>query len=163
MEKIYFANKIIKTGTFLRHGYWHDYLVGCDFENQYYLDSKIYSFKMVDGKYLDEDGNEYVEFLIPDEDRRRGVIFCEKCENYGKTPASRDCTLVANYEPRCVGITHVALLTNHFENYSLGEAKRIIARYNSDVNTKPVLIGSDIIQLKKDTESKVRRFLKENK
>ena len=78
---------------------------------------------MVDDKYLDED-------------RRRGVIFCEKCENYGKTPASRDCTLVANYEPRCVGITHVALLTNHFENYSLGEAKRIIARYNSDVNTK---------------------------
>ena len=62
MEDLYFANKVIRSRQFLRYAKYHSDQLGCHVSNLYFLDNCIYVFRMIDGKYVSFNGEEYEEF-----------------------------------------------------------------------------------------------------
>lgn len=160
MEKVFFANKVYMTRSFVSHAYYYSDQMGCNVIYPYYLDRKISMFRMVDGKYVDENGIEYNEFTVPEGDYDVVALFCDKCENYGKTPINHDCELRPSLNINCIGITNIGLLTNLLENKTPEEAQIILERYNHETDDSLILIYDNMGLLNKEVNNNVRRLLK---
>ena len=167
MEKIYFANKIFRKKYFGGYAKYYSDQIGCHVSNSYYLDKKIYPFRLVDGKYVDFDGNEYQELVPPW--HHSNVLPCWECEHYDIKPVTRDCENRPEVGHEIIGIANVYELTQFFEKYSQEEALKIISLYNNYLDTnsaelKYISIGNyfkeDYDKTNKKTNAKVRKYLK---
>ena len=129
MEKIYFANKVFQAKDFYRYAFYHDDQIGCHVDNSYFIDNKIYAFKLVNGMYVSADDEKYYELEAPLPPE--GIIWCNSCEYGAEKPFSHDCRRRPNVNSRCIGVANVSELTDFFGKYDINTAFKIIDEYNS--------------------------------
>lgn len=162
MEEIYFANKIFQVKGFLRYAKYYSDQLGCHVGNFYYLDNRIYTFKLVDGKYVDVDGNEYQEFDLS-QDKKDDILWCENCEFNQQKPFSRDCEKQPVTTYGCVGIANVSTITNILKDYDTKKALKIIHKYNKEMTDCYTLIRTTPEEYAHDigkSNKKIVRYLK---
>lgn len=173
MEKLYFANKVLESRAFIKYAKYHSDQIGCHVDNYYFLDNKIYVFKLIDGKYVNFDGehldmeNEsYFELSAPFVGN--DIIWCQDCDKCYYYP-SGDCNKHPSDEFKCVGIVNVEFLTNLLRNYDPNEAIEIVQVYNAHLKPEKIMVPLDNLHKGKfnsttrKTTSKVRRYLRKNK
>lgn len=132
MEKLFFANKVIQVKYYIRYAKYHSNQLGCELENYYFLDNKIYIFKFEDGKYIDLNGNAY-EAIDLNNSNLSDILWCKYCNNNSLKPQEGDCNKQPETTNACVGITNVKALTKFFSHYDNDKVLDVIKKYNNDV------------------------------
>lgn len=164
MEKLYFANKVIRITDFEHYAFWHDDQLGCHISNECFLDARIYVFRLVDGKYVDVDGNEYQEFTPLD--TNYNILWCEDCKFGDQIPILSDCDKMPIPKQNCVGIANVSVITDLLKDYNSQKVKLIIDKYNNSLDNPLIFIGTRGEQYNKTNNNsykKIRSYLQKNK
>ena len=160
MEKLFFANKILLIQDFIKYAEYKTERLGCEVNNYFYLDNRIFAFNYQDGKFVDLNGNKY-QIFNKKEIKNKDIISCNHCKYNDKNTYSHICQERPLTITSCIGITNIDVLTDFLTHYDTDKALKIIDIFNNDIGAYYTYIDNVVYDENiEKINNKVKRYLK---